>query len=222
MKLYRTSNGNCVEEGGSYYRVPESSWDALIAHEDLQGYLRSIIGSGKPATDFAAARLEAPIGSQEVWAAGVTYYRSRSARMAEAKNAGGGVFGFPVAEGLPPGRPCKLFSVAGRVCPAHGGDDAARLFPETIARQQPLRGGLVDATIVAAYLVIGLWPRLRYIGAFAAPVVFAIGVFALMPGLDTPGAKPQFNLGLVSLHAALTSCSLTARLASVPWRLPCI
>ncbi|MGO8760350.1 MAG: fumarylacetoacetate hydrolase family protein [Terracidiphilus sp.] len=92
MKLYRTSNGNCVEEGGSYYRVPESSWDALIAHEDLQGYLRSIIGSGKPATDFAAARLEAPIGSQEVWAAGVTYYRSRSARMAEAKNAGGGDF----------------------------------------------------------------------------------------------------------------------------------
>jgi 2-dehydro-3-deoxy-D-arabinonate dehydratase len=39
-----------------------------------------------------AARIEAPIGSQEVWAAGVTYYRSRSARMAEAKNAGGGDF----------------------------------------------------------------------------------------------------------------------------------
>ena len=34
----------------------------------------------------------APIGSQEVWAAGVTYYRSRSARMAESKDAGGGDF----------------------------------------------------------------------------------------------------------------------------------
>src|SRR5208282_6358113 len=45
-----------------------------------------------PASDFASARLEAPIGSQEVWAAGVTYFRSRSARMAEAKDAGGGDF----------------------------------------------------------------------------------------------------------------------------------
>ena len=33
-----------------------------------------------------------PIGSQEVWAAGVTYYRSRNARMEESKSAGGGDF----------------------------------------------------------------------------------------------------------------------------------
>ena len=33
-----------------------------------------------------------PIGSQEVWAAGVTYYRSRNARMEESKGAGGGDF----------------------------------------------------------------------------------------------------------------------------------
>jgi 2-dehydro-3-deoxy-D-arabinonate dehydratase len=92
VKLYRTSNGNFVEDGGSYYRVPESNWDALVAREDLQGYLRPLINSGKPAADFAAAKLGAPIGSQEVWAAGVTYYRSRSARMAEAKDAGGGDF----------------------------------------------------------------------------------------------------------------------------------
>ena len=36
--------------------------------------------------------LLAPIGSQEVWASGVTYYRSRNARMEEAKTAGGGDF----------------------------------------------------------------------------------------------------------------------------------
>ena len=34
----------------------------------------------------------APIGSQEVWAAGVTYFRSQSARMDESKDAGGGTF----------------------------------------------------------------------------------------------------------------------------------
>jgi 2-dehydro-3-deoxy-D-arabinonate dehydratase len=33
--------------------------------------------------------LLAPIGSQEVWAAGVTYYKSRDARMEESKDSGG-------------------------------------------------------------------------------------------------------------------------------------
>ncbi len=92
MKLYRTGNGQYVEHEGNYYRVPEPSWDALIAHQDLHGYLVSISSAGHLAYDFFSASVEAPIGSQEVWAAGVTYYRSRSARMAEAKDAGGGDF----------------------------------------------------------------------------------------------------------------------------------
>ena len=59
-------------------------------------------------------------------------------------------------------------------------------------------------TIVAAYLVVGLSPRLRFLGAFASPVLFAIGVFALMPSLDPPhGPQPEFTNGLASLHAAL-------------------
>src|SRR5260370_14943720 len=33
-----------------------------------------------------------PIGSQEIWAAGVTYFRSRTARMEESKSSGGGDF----------------------------------------------------------------------------------------------------------------------------------
>jgi ABC-type uncharacterized transport system permease subunit len=68
----------------------------------------------------------------------------------------------------------------------------------------------VDAAIVGLYLAVGLWPRLRYLGAFAAPVVFAIGVFALMPGLDTHTPTPQFDLDFVSLHAALTLLSYGA------------
>ncbi|MGA2853307.1 MAG: cytochrome c biogenesis protein CcsA [Verrucomicrobiota bacterium] len=58
-------------------------------------------------------------------------------------------------------------------------------------------------TIVAAYLVIGLLSRLRFLGAFASPVLFAIGVFALMPELDpSRGPQPEFSGALVSLHAA--------------------
>jgi len=70
----------------------------------------------------------------------------------------------------------------------------------------------VDWTIVAVYLVIGLWPPVRYLGAFAAPVIFAIGVFALMPGLDPAhtGLTPLAANDLVSLHAALTLLSYGA------------
>ena len=92
MKFYRTSNGHYVEQDGKYYSVPETSWDALVTHADLGGYLHSVVSQGKPASDFASAQILAPIVSQEVWAAGVTYYRSRSARMEEAKSAGGGDF----------------------------------------------------------------------------------------------------------------------------------
>jgi 2-dehydro-3-deoxy-D-arabinonate dehydratase len=92
VKLYRTSNGPYVEEAGSYFHLPERSWDALVTQDDLHGYLLSIINKGEPAKDFLLAKIEAPIGSQEVWAAGVTYYRSRSARMDESKTAGGGDF----------------------------------------------------------------------------------------------------------------------------------
>jgi 2-dehydro-3-deoxy-D-arabinonate dehydratase len=92
VKLFRTGNGNYVEDRGKYFRVRETSWDALVAHENLSGYLRSIVEAGRPSTDFASAQILAPIGNQEVWAAGVTYFRSRSARMAESKDAGGGDF----------------------------------------------------------------------------------------------------------------------------------
>jgi 2-dehydro-3-deoxy-D-arabinonate dehydratase len=92
VKLYRTANGFYVEEAASYYRVPSTSWDALVTHDDLHAHLLSIVKGSEPAQDFASAKIGAPIGGQEVWAAGVTYYRSRSARMEESKTSGGGDF----------------------------------------------------------------------------------------------------------------------------------
>jgi 2-dehydro-3-deoxy-D-arabinonate dehydratase len=94
MKLYRTESGCVVELGGACYRLEGESWDALTVREDLEVYLRQSIrglrGEATSAIDFGALR--APIGGQEVWAAGVTYYRSRDARMEESKSAGGGDF----------------------------------------------------------------------------------------------------------------------------------
>jgi ABC-type uncharacterized transport system permease subunit len=65
-------------------------------------------------------------------------------------------------------------------------------------------------TIVAVYVVVGLWPRLRFLGAFASPFLFGIGVFALMPSLDTPSATPQLTGVGTSLHAALMSLAYGA------------
>jgi 2-dehydro-3-deoxy-D-arabinonate dehydratase len=92
VRLYRTTDGNFVEESGQHYRVGGFSWDALLAREDLSNFLANLVEKGQPAEGFQAAQVLAPIEHQEVWAAGVTYYRSRGARMEESKDAGGGDF----------------------------------------------------------------------------------------------------------------------------------
>jgi len=92
MKLYRTTAGNFVEEDGQFYRVDGIGWNELLALENIAEYLAAVIAQGTQSLDFDVAKLLAPIEQQEVWAAGVTYYRSRGARMEESKNAGGGDF----------------------------------------------------------------------------------------------------------------------------------
>src|SRR5882724_4799946 len=91
MKLFLTRNGPAVEDKG-VVRPVAASWDDLVRDEDLSARLRGIIESGGSPSDPLNGAPLAPIGSQEVWAAGVTYMRSREARMEEAKSAGGGDF----------------------------------------------------------------------------------------------------------------------------------
>ena len=92
MLLYRTSTGNFIQTPSAWHAVPEKNWDALLEVVGLSAYL-SQIASTTPAVDAPAPEtILAPIVSQEVWAAGVTYFRSRTARMEESKDAGGGSF----------------------------------------------------------------------------------------------------------------------------------
>ena len=93
MKLYRIEQGPVVEADGKTYLLEGTTWDALMASADLSQTLRhKIAGMTAYTRPIADAELLAPIGSQEVWAAGVTYYRSRNARMEESKQAGGDDF----------------------------------------------------------------------------------------------------------------------------------
>jgi 2-dehydro-3-deoxy-D-arabinonate dehydratase len=91
MKLYRTAKGVFVDEGGRFYLIPGADWDELICRSDLIARARAVTGN-EPVTNFDAATILAPVVRQEVWAAGVTYYRSRTARISESKNAGGDNF----------------------------------------------------------------------------------------------------------------------------------
>jgi 2-dehydro-3-deoxy-D-arabinonate dehydratase len=91
VKLYRTSLGAFVEELGSFYLVAVKDWDELLSSTQLHAIARAAIDEGI-VTSFDASTALAPIASQEVWASGVTYHRSRSARIEESKDAGGGDF----------------------------------------------------------------------------------------------------------------------------------
>jgi len=110
MKLYRTTGGPVVDENGSLYLVSTPDWDELICSVDLYARVRAATGR-EAVTSFDPATVLAPVVSQEVWAAGVTYYRSRSARMEESKAAGGGDFYDRVYAA---DRPELFFKAAGR------------------------------------------------------------------------------------------------------------
>lgn len=92
MILYRTQDGWVLEHDAAFYAIAERSLDELLAEPDLPARLGKLVQIGVTADAVDPEKLLAPIGSQEVWAAGVTYLRSRAARMAESKDAGGGDF----------------------------------------------------------------------------------------------------------------------------------
>lgn len=95
MKIYRTKKGIIIEHEGNYYLSTKSDWDACVNRANLFTTLLSEIKNLK--ADAALRKtieseLLTPIGNQEVWASGVTYLRSREARMEESRDAGGGDF----------------------------------------------------------------------------------------------------------------------------------
>ena len=95
MKLFRTNMQPVILDAGVYYGLPDVEWDDLLRLDDLHDDLRNRLEDAERIEGTAASSLPpwlAPVGSQEVWAAGVTYWRSREARIEESKSSGGGDF----------------------------------------------------------------------------------------------------------------------------------
>jgi 2-dehydro-3-deoxy-D-arabinonate dehydratase len=94
MKIYKTRKGIVIDHESTFYLI-QTDWDAFINNDDIYKDTLLMLEGLTPipeVTDLLNNELLAPIGTQEIWATGVTYIRSKSARMEESKDAGGGDF----------------------------------------------------------------------------------------------------------------------------------
>lgn len=88
--LYRTSGGPVVKLGARFHAL-DANWNDLVndphLHERLERWCAEV--PHDPSLAASVRQPLAPIIDQEVWAAGVTYARSRMARAEESEDAGG-------------------------------------------------------------------------------------------------------------------------------------
>jgi len=93
IRLFATRQGVILEQGGAWRRPsPAITVDDIFTADDPVRCVTQAFADGRDDHAPDAAALCAPIASQEVWASGVTYLRSKTARMDEARDAGGGDF----------------------------------------------------------------------------------------------------------------------------------
>jgi len=91
FSIYRTKAGYTIEKDSSCVLAGDFCLDTLFTSEDPLKYTEFKFESGQ-SCELPSGALLAPVRSQEVWAAGVTYYRSRDARMEESESSGGDRF----------------------------------------------------------------------------------------------------------------------------------
>ncbi|HVG16888.1 MAG TPA: fumarylacetoacetate hydrolase family protein, partial [Chitinophagaceae bacterium] len=95
MRIFKTGKGIIIQHEQQFYLAQSSDWDQFTNRSNLYKEIERELANVKP-----DAALEShthndvlpPINNQEVWASGVTYMRSREARMEESQDAGGGNF----------------------------------------------------------------------------------------------------------------------------------
>jgi 2-dehydro-3-deoxy-D-arabinonate dehydratase len=92
MHLYRTTKGFLLKADGQFFTVHGTDFDELLNLPNLQDHLVEV-SHKVPATEPPLPEdILAPVGTQEIWAAGVTYERSREGRREESKESGAAAF----------------------------------------------------------------------------------------------------------------------------------
>ncbi len=118
MKLYNTINGIVIEQNEKFYLIKED-WNTFINNDAVLQKATTAITTATPVDKSAVENLLPTIGSnQELWACGVTYYRSMVGRQEESKAAGGADFYGKVYEAERP--ECFFKSTSHRVVGNNG------------------------------------------------------------------------------------------------------
>ncbi|MCU0468520.1 MAG: fumarylacetoacetate hydrolase family protein [Arcicella sp.] len=91
MKLYKTTQGIIIEKDGNFYLSDAQNWDVYVNRDNLFEEISTEVQQ-LTNIDWDFTGIVAPINQQEIWASGVTYMRSREARMDESKDSGGADF----------------------------------------------------------------------------------------------------------------------------------
>ncbi len=87
-KIYRVAGGIQIENtAGKFTSHLNENWDEFINQPNLFQFCGQ-----QSFTESTSVATQTPIESQEIWAAGVTYLRSKVARMEESKESGGDTF----------------------------------------------------------------------------------------------------------------------------------
>jgi 2-dehydro-3-deoxy-D-arabinonate dehydratase len=92
MRVYKTTEGFIIENEGTFYLSQQKDWTGFINRDHLHALLQKEITSLPVVQQPDEKSILAPIANQEIWAAGVTYLRSKNARMEESKESGGDTF----------------------------------------------------------------------------------------------------------------------------------
>lgn len=94
MKIYKTKSGILIEKENKFY-LSKEEWDLFINDDNLFQKIETLTqqsGTNENANTIIQEEILAPVGSQELWACGVTYLKSKEGRQEESKGAGGGDF----------------------------------------------------------------------------------------------------------------------------------
>ena len=93
MRIYKSREGAIIQKGNHFFLKNVTDWDNFLNRKGLFIALEKDIEKMNPSIDsILGIELLPPMGNQEIWASGVTYMRSKEARMEESKKAGGGTF----------------------------------------------------------------------------------------------------------------------------------
>lgn len=94
MKIYKLLSSILLESDNRFY-LHHEDWDTFINDDNVLEKSRKLVAQLAPidsARELIRDALDAPMQGQELWASGVTYFRSKQGRQEESAKTGGADF----------------------------------------------------------------------------------------------------------------------------------